>query len=81
MKTYPLSVATPAETLYAGAVAALTLTTGAGEITVLPGHEPLVTTVRAGTLRITNAEGVRVEVSLIEDGILEILPEGVAILA
>ena len=55
--TFHLVVASVGETFFDGAATSTTLPTTAGEITVLPHHEPLVTTLREGTITVrTTAE-------------------------
>jgi F-type H+-transporting ATPase subunit epsilon len=50
--TFHLVVASVGETFFDGAAMSVTLPTTAGEITVLPHHEPLVTTLREGKITI-----------------------------
>lgn len=55
--TLHLVVASVGETLFDGAATSATLPTTAGEITVLPHHEPLVATLKDGTITVrTTAE-------------------------
>lgn len=69
--TFHLVVASVGETFFDGAATSATLPTTAGEITVLPHHEPLVTTLRSGkiTVRTTAEEPKQFEVS---SGVLEV---------
>ncbi len=45
-----LTIITPERVVYEGDVEQVTLPTMAGEITVLPGHIPVITTIAPGTL-------------------------------
>lgn len=51
-----------------------------GEIGILPGHAPLLSGLRAGELRITQADG-QTQILFLEGGLLEIQPDIVTILA
>lgn len=68
--TMHLVISSVGENLYDGPATSATLPGSAGEMTVLPDHEPLVTTLKAGkiTVRIPNAENKEFE---IEGGVLE----------
>jgi F-type H+-transporting ATPase subunit epsilon len=69
--TFHLIVASVGETLFDGAATSATLPTSAGEITVLPHHEPLVATLKEGTIvvRTTVEEPKNLSVT---SGVLEI---------
>ncbi|HEV3245315.1 MAG TPA: F0F1 ATP synthase subunit epsilon [Candidatus Paceibacterota bacterium] len=69
--TFHLVVASVGETFFDGAATSATFPTTAGEITVLPHHEPLVTTLREGsiTVRTTAAEPKHFDVT---SGVVEI---------
>ena len=55
--TFHLIVASVGETFFDGAAPSATLPTTAGEITVLPHHEPIVTTLKEGKITVsTSAE-------------------------
>jgi F-type H+-transporting ATPase subunit epsilon len=53
MKTLHLKVISPIGSVFEGEAKEVTIPTKAGVITVLPGHMPLVSTVYAGELKIT----------------------------
>lgn len=63
--TFRLVVASVGETLFDGAAVSATLPTSAGEITVLPHHEPLVTTLKEGKIliRTTVQEPKQIDIS------------------
>lgn len=50
--TFHLVIASVGETLFDGAATSATLPTSAGEITVLPHHEPIVTTLKEGKITV-----------------------------
>jgi F-type H+-transporting ATPase subunit epsilon len=68
--TLHLVISSVGENLYDGPAISATLPGSAGEMTILPNHEPLVTTLKAGkiTVRIPNAEPRQFS---IESGVLE----------
>ncbi len=69
--TFHLIVASVGETFFDGAATSATFPTSAGEITVLPHHEPLVSTLKAGkiTVRTTVEEPKHIQV---EGGVIEL---------
>ena len=75
-----LKLVTPERIVYEEEVDQVTATTGMGEITVLPGHIPLVSTLRDGELR-TKTNG-KEELMVASTGFIEIRPgDEVVILA
>ncbi|HEY4501725.1 MAG TPA: hypothetical protein VJJ20_01500 [Candidatus Paceibacterota bacterium] len=68
------------ETLYDGEVYSLTAPGVAGEMTVLGRHEPLITTLKAGTLRVHVAAGDEPKQFPITGGILEVRSEGATVI-
>jgi len=70
VNTFRLVLASVGETLFDGAAASATLPGAAGELTVLPQHEPFVTTLKKGSITVKQASGEKKEFS-IEGGILE----------
>lgn len=69
-QTFHLIVASVGESRFDGAALSATIPTDAGEITVLPHHEPIVTTLRPGT--ITIRETLETKEIDISGGVLEI---------
>lgn len=67
--TFHLVVASVGETRFDGAAISATFPGGAGEFTVLTHHEPLVTTLKKGTISVKTTTGS--ESFDIEHGILE----------
>ena len=77
--TFRLIVASVGETLFDGAAASVTLPGAGGELTVLAHHEPLVSTLKAGTISIKLNDDSRKNFD-ISDGILECNGERVTVL-
>ena len=57
VNTFHLVIASVGETRFDGAALSATLPGEAGELTVLPHHEPLVTTLRSGHITVRTGEG------------------------
>ena len=70
-KTFHLSVARVAETLFEGEALSLTAPGEEGVLTVLAGHEALVTPLKAGTIRVVSAAGETTEIE-VPRGILDV---------
>ena len=70
MNTLHLIISSVSENLYDGPVISATIPGSAGEMTILPNHEPLITTLKEGTItvRIPNAE---IKVFEVQSGVLE----------
>jgi len=68
--TFHLVIASVAETRFDGAAVSVTLPGEAGELTVLPNHEPLVTTLKKGTIIVKTTIGEPKEFP-VESGVLE----------
>ena len=68
--TFHLTIASVGETRFDGAAISATLPGEAGELTVLPHHEPIVTTLKKGTItvRVSASEPKKFP---IESGVLE----------
>jgi len=68
--TFHLIVASVGEARFDGAALSATIPTTAGEITILPHHEPLVATLKPGTITVRESLGAK-EIQ-IDGGVLEI---------
>jgi len=66
------------QNLYDGEAASLTVPASAGEMTVLPEHMPVVTTLKAGVITVRGKEGEK-QFS-IESGVLEVRRDGATII-
>jgi F-type H+-transporting ATPase subunit epsilon len=80
-KAIKLSIVTPEKTVYSNEVLEVTIPTGAGEITVLPNHIPLISTIRTGEIRVKLANNTT-QPFAISSGVVEVQPSSkVVILA
>ena len=68
--TFHLTIASVGETRFDGAAVSATLPGTAGEFTVLAHHEPIVTTLKPGTIIVRETLGEQKKFE-IESGILE----------
>ncbi len=57
LNTFHLTIASVGETRFDGAAVSATLPGAAGEFTILSHHEPIVTTLKSGTITVRVAEG------------------------
>ena len=80
MATFHFELVAPERVLFSGAVEAVMLPGIEGDMTVLAGHAPLMTTLKAGFVIVTNHvnEGSRI---FVRGGFAEINQDGVTILA
>jgi F-type H+-transporting ATPase subunit epsilon len=69
--TFHLVVASVGETRFDGRAASATLPGSAGEFTILPHHEPFVTTLKKGTILVQSGSGEPAKFD-IESGVLEV---------
>ena len=68
--TFHLVIASVGETRFDGAALSATVPGSAGEFTVLPNHEPLVTTLRPGSITVKTTLGVKA--FPVESGVVEL---------
>lgn len=66
-----LTVAKVDEVLFKGEAISLSCTGGMGDLTILPHHAPLATSIKKGELRIVDSEGKEIRIP-VESGILEV---------
>lgn len=74
-----LSIITPDQSVYDGDVVSVTLPTTDGEITVLPRHVPLITTIKPGTV-VVRSSGHE-ELFAVSRGVIEVDGSSVHVLA
>lgn len=79
MNTYQLEIVTPEKKLYSGQVAMTIAKAKTGEIGIMAGHTPLVTSLGVGPVRIQQ-EGQEHLIAVI-GGFMEVQPDKVVILA
>ena len=80
MATFPFELVAPERVLFSGQVDAVLLPGTEGEMTVLPGHAPVMTALKTGFLVITNHKGDGERV-LVRGGFADISARGVTVLA
>ena len=80
MATFSFELVAPERILYAGDVDAVMLPGSDGDMTVLPGHAPVMTTLKTGFLVITDHRGHGQRV-LVRGGFADINPNGLTVLA
>ena len=57
MKTFPLKVSTPDGLKFDGEAERIVVRGALGDLAILAGHIPMMTTIRPGTCRVVDAEG------------------------
>jgi F-type H+-transporting ATPase subunit epsilon len=78
--TVHLDVVSAEESLFSGSIKSLQITGSEGELGVMPGHAPLLTSLKPGMARIVN-EHDEEEVIYLSGGTLEVQPNHVTVLA
>ena len=79
MATFRFSLVAPERELYSGMVDQVDAPGAEGDMGVLAGHEPLMTTLRPGTVVVTAGGAKRV--FTVEGGFADITPESFTLLA
>lgn len=77
--TLHLVVSSVSENIYDGPALSATVPGAAGEMTILPNHEPLITTLKAGTITVRVPNNHDREIS-VTGGVLEISGERAVVL-
>ncbi|WP_435275360.1 F0F1 ATP synthase subunit epsilon [Psychrobium sp. nBUS_13] len=78
--TVHLDVVSAEEQIFSGRVESLQVSGDAGELGIMPGHAPLLTSIKPGMVRLVKQNGEE-EIIFLSGGILEIQPSLVNILA
>ena len=78
--TVNLSVVSAEESLFSGSIKSLQITGSEGELGIMPGHAPLLTSLKPGMALITKQDGSE-EVIYLSGGMLEVQPNNVTVLA
>ncbi|MCF1428646.1 MAG: F0F1 ATP synthase subunit epsilon [Shewanella sp.] len=78
--TVHLDVVSAEGSIFSGLVETLQVTGAEGELGILPGHTPLLTSIKPGMVRIVKQFG-KEEVFYLSGGMLEVQPSSVAVLA
>ncbi|ARP88102.1 F0F1 ATP synthase subunit epsilon [Bordetella genomosp. 9] len=80
MATLHVDVVSADAEIFAGDAKFVVLPGEAGELGILPGHTPLITRIRPGTLKVVREDGSEENV-FVAGGILEVQPGSVTVLA
>lgn len=80
MNTIKVDVVSAEQSLFDGVATFVALPGESGELGVLPGHTPLITRIRPGTVKIVLADGTE-ESIFVAGGLLEIQPDHVTVLS
>ncbi|MDG1752354.1 MAG: F0F1 ATP synthase subunit epsilon [Thalassotalea sp.] len=75
-----LNVVSAEESLFSGAIESLQITGSEGELGIMPGHAPLLTSLKPGMARIVKKGGIE-EVIYLSGGMLEVQPNHITVLA
>jgi F-type H+-transporting ATPase subunit epsilon len=80
-RTIRIEVVSAEREIYSGEAERVIAPGEVGELGILPEHIPLLTRIRAGTLRILPPGGAEEEFIFVSGGILEVQPDVVTVLA
>lgn len=80
MANLHVDVVSAEESIFAGEAKFVALPGESGELGILPGHTPLISRIRPGTVKIVLADGAEVSI-FVAGGILEIQPGTVTVLS
>jgi len=80
MATFQLELVSPEKLLLSRAVEMVVIPAAEGEMGVLPGHSPMIVTLRGGTIRVTDG-GRETDRLFVAGGFAEVTPDRVTILA
>jgi F-type H+-transporting ATPase subunit epsilon len=78
--TVNLNVVSAEESLFSGIIESLQITGSEGELGIMPGHAPLLTSLKPGMARIVK-QGGKEEIIYLSGGMLEVQPNNVTVLA
>ena len=81
MNTIHVDVVSAEEAIFDGEAEFVALPGEAGELGIYPQHTPLITRIKAGTVRIQRADNNEEEFVFVAGGILEVQPNRVTVLA
>ncbi|CAM5541141.1 F0F1 ATP synthase subunit epsilon [Eoetvoesiella caeni] len=81
MATLHIDVVSAEESIFSGEAKFVVLPGESGELGIMPGHTPLISRIRPGTVKIVLADGSGEESIFVAGGILEVQPGGVTVLS
>lgn len=73
-------IAKVGEVLFDGEAYSMTLPATGGEMTVLGAHEPLITTLKKGEVRVRTAPNAEPHIFQIQGGVLEVRSDGATVI-
>ena len=80
MKTMQVDVVSAEELIYSGEATFVALPGEVGELGIYPRHTPLISRIKAGSVRIHKPDGEQ-EFVFVAGGILEVQPNGVTVMS
>ncbi|WP_368649438.1 F0F1 ATP synthase subunit epsilon [Castellaniella ginsengisoli] len=80
MATLHIEVVSAEASIFSGEAAFIALPGESGDLGILPGHTPLISRVRPGTLKIRRNDGTEEHI-FVAGGILEVQPHAVTVLS
>jgi F-type H+-transporting ATPase subunit epsilon len=80
MATLHIEVVSAEASIFSGEAAFIALPGESGDLGILPGHTPLISRVRPGTLKIRRDDGTEEHI-FVAGGILEVQPHAVTVLS
>ncbi|GIM45699.1 ATP synthase epsilon chain [Collibacillus ludicampi] len=81
MRNVPLEIVTPERKVYSGDVSMVIVRGGDGDVGIMAGHIPLVTTVKTSAVRIFTNDNRNESRVAVSGGFLEVKPDRITILA
>ncbi|HEY9281160.1 MAG TPA: F0F1 ATP synthase subunit epsilon [Eoetvoesiella sp.] len=81
MATLHVDVVSAEQLIFSGEAKFVVLPGESGELGILPGHTPLISRIRPGTVKIVLADGSSEESIFVAGGILEVQPGAVTVLS
>ena len=81
MATLQVNIVSAEQAIFSGEAEMVVAPGEAGELGILPGHTPLMTRIRPGTVKIKLAGQDKEEIIYVSGGILEVQPKALTILA
>jgi F-type H+-transporting ATPase subunit epsilon len=80
-KTIHVDIVSAEQAIFSGEASMVIAPGDAGELGILPDHMPLLTRIKAGTVRIQPPDGGEEEVIYVSGGMMEVQPDVVTVLA
>ncbi len=81
MATLHVNIVSAEQAIFSGEAEMVVAPAETGELGILPGHTPLMTRIRPGTVKIKLAGQDKEEIVYVSGGILEVQPKALTILA